>query len=412
MPYLLPPPHPPAPKQVVCLPLPTFSLILHPPSHFPTHSPTPKTGGVRTHQVCVDTVEKMQGQERDLVIVCYGGLVELEEAGELDFAYSRERLNTAITRAKKKCVLVCSREVLEPTLAACETAERQTGFELLRRISAHCPQIAAHGCVRLRQGTSVAPAAIGDSQETTMSQSNGDPARRASQLSLAVASQTDDSDETDDDEGGGGVASPPPHRLASSLMPPPPAVAMHSSHPLLAASTEGGCSSGVARVVDSQETQVESMESPLVESMELPWVESLELTLVDHLLTDGGPDAEMTQLIGQGAHQDASGAERSRAHEAAPASDSTAGAPRPGNGPCPATPPHRTDQTHSRVPPRSPQRVPPSTHTAGASTSGQPLTVRPAPEEADVTPKKQKQRFLPPSMTPGGGRAAGRRLTR
>ena len=41
----------------------------------------------------INTVEKMQGQERDLVIVCYGSF-DLDKPGELDFAYQRERLNT------------------------------------------------------------------------------------------------------------------------------------------------------------------------------------------------------------------------------------------------------------------------------------------------------------------------------
>ena len=41
----------------------------------------------------INTVEKMQGQERDLVIVCYAGF-DFNEPSELDFAYQRERLNT------------------------------------------------------------------------------------------------------------------------------------------------------------------------------------------------------------------------------------------------------------------------------------------------------------------------------
>lgn len=42
----------------------------------------------------VDTVEKMQGQECDLTIACYGGLVDFED--ELDFVFSFERINTAV----------------------------------------------------------------------------------------------------------------------------------------------------------------------------------------------------------------------------------------------------------------------------------------------------------------------------
>jgi len=336
--------------------------------------------GVRTDQVCVDTVEKMQGQERDLVVVCYGGLVDLDEPGELDFAYSRERLNTAITRAKKKCVLVCSLEVLEPTLAACETAERQTGFELLRRISVHCPQVADHGCVRLRQGATAPPAAPEDSQETIMSQTQGGPARRASQLSLAVASQQDDSDETDDDERGGGVAGSPLRRLASSLMPPLPAIGTHLP---LATRTEGAGGGDLARIVDSQETQVDSMELSLVYDNAIQNVD--------------GRDAQMTQLVGQAVHEDVPGLHMTSPDEAVPATHSTAGTPRRGDGQNPATPPQRgnhPDSYHSGVPP-----LPPRMHAAAASSSRQPLTARPT-FETESTPKRKRD--LPPSLKPGG----------
>ena len=95
--------------------------------------------GVRAGRVVVDTVEKMQGQEKDLVIVCYGGgLGDLDEAHELDFVYTRERINTALTRARKKAILICSPAVLNPSLAVTENAAREAGFELLRCLSARC----------------------------------------------------------------------------------------------------------------------------------------------------------------------------------------------------------------------------------------------------------------------------------
>ena len=46
----------------------------------------------------VNTVEKMQGQEQDFVLVCYCGLGGTDEQAELDFVYSRERLNTAVAQ--------------------------------------------------------------------------------------------------------------------------------------------------------------------------------------------------------------------------------------------------------------------------------------------------------------------------
>lgn len=341
--------------------------------------------GVRADQVCVDTVEKMQGQERDLVVVCYGGLVDLEEAGELDFAYSRERLNTAITRAKKKCILVCSMEVLEPTLAACETAERQTGFELLRRISAHCPRVPDHGCVRLRQGPMSSPAALEDSQETILSHGSQ---RRTSQLSLAVASQPEDSDETDSDEGGGAAAGPPPRRVASSsLMPPQPAPVTRAP---LATGTAAAGGSEAARIIDSQETQVDSMELLLVDAAD-------NLIYACHA---GAVDDEMTQLVGQGAHEEVPDAQMMRLEEAAAIMGSAVGTRRWEHEQQPATPPRRghvSDPPSSVVPPCSPPRVSQRLQAAAASNLGLALTVRPEPK-ADAPKKK---RVLPPSMMPG-----------
>ena len=49
----------------------------------------------------------------DLVIVCYGGLTGLDERTELEFVYNRQRLNTAVSRARKKTILLCHQAVLE-----------------------------------------------------------------------------------------------------------------------------------------------------------------------------------------------------------------------------------------------------------------------------------------------------------
>ena len=147
----------------------------------------------------INTVEKMQGQERDLVIVCYGSF-DLDKPGELDFAYQRERLNTcacerracpcwsytrpllkmhptdsrpyllpsatfshtvcalhcsAVSRAKKKCVLLVEPRVLEPEIAVCETAERQAGYELLYRIHKACSKPNSEGWIKLPRLTAM-----------------------------------------------------------------------------------------------------------------------------------------------------------------------------------------------------------------------------------------------------------------
>merc|ERR1712167_324844 len=61
----------------------------------------------------VNTVEKMQGQENDLVIACYGFSSTHAIVSELDFVYDRHRLNVAASRAKEKFVLLVSSTLVQ-----------------------------------------------------------------------------------------------------------------------------------------------------------------------------------------------------------------------------------------------------------------------------------------------------------
>jgi hypothetical protein len=61
----------------------------------------------------VDTVDKLQGQERDVVIVSYG-VADIEYAeAEAEFLLSYNRFNVAQTRAKHKLIVFCSNTVLD-----------------------------------------------------------------------------------------------------------------------------------------------------------------------------------------------------------------------------------------------------------------------------------------------------------
>jgi predicted RecB family nuclease len=69
----------------------------------------------REHQPMplVDTVDKLQGQERDIIIVSYG-VADMEYAeGEAEFLLSSNRFNVAATRARHKLVVLCANTVLE-----------------------------------------------------------------------------------------------------------------------------------------------------------------------------------------------------------------------------------------------------------------------------------------------------------
>ena len=64
--------------------------------------------------IVVDTVERMQGQERDLIIVSFGISNHLAIEQNAPFIYSPNRLNVSITRARKKCIILGSAELIRP----------------------------------------------------------------------------------------------------------------------------------------------------------------------------------------------------------------------------------------------------------------------------------------------------------
>ncbi len=58
-------------------------------------------------EIQVDTVERMQGREAEVTLLCYGFLDRDRVAREADFLLNRSRLNVSMTRARKCCILVC-----------------------------------------------------------------------------------------------------------------------------------------------------------------------------------------------------------------------------------------------------------------------------------------------------------------
>ncbi len=86
-------------------------------------------------QLVVDTVERMQGQERDLVIVSLTTSNPAFAAGLADFFFQPERLNVAVTRPRKKLIIVGSRHVLNATP---DDPALQESVELLKDLLAGC----------------------------------------------------------------------------------------------------------------------------------------------------------------------------------------------------------------------------------------------------------------------------------
>lgn len=70
----------------------------------------------------VDTVERLQGQERPLVILCLGVFGAGQVDKDRDFLFSTERLNVALSRAQQCCVLVHTDAVLAFSAQTCNDA--------------------------------------------------------------------------------------------------------------------------------------------------------------------------------------------------------------------------------------------------------------------------------------------------
>jgi len=66
-----------------------------------------------TESLFIDTVDRMQGQERDYILYSMSNSHPLESKRRLDFFYSPNRLNVAITRAIKKCIVIANYKVFD-----------------------------------------------------------------------------------------------------------------------------------------------------------------------------------------------------------------------------------------------------------------------------------------------------------
>lgn len=78
-----------------------------------------------------DTAERMQGQERDVVVICLGFLSAELVAREVDFLYSKQRLNVAISRAKKSCIVVYTDAMVALNPAVIGNPEANVAYEHL-----------------------------------------------------------------------------------------------------------------------------------------------------------------------------------------------------------------------------------------------------------------------------------------
>lgn len=66
-----------------------------------------------TESLFIDTVDRIQGQERDYIIYSMSNSHPLESKRRLVFFYSPNRLNVAITRAMKRCIVIANYKVFD-----------------------------------------------------------------------------------------------------------------------------------------------------------------------------------------------------------------------------------------------------------------------------------------------------------
>ena len=83
----------------------------------------------------VDTVDKMQGQEAEAVIVSYGVSDAEFAMMEADFIYGLNRLNVSITRARAKTIVCLPQPLLDASPQVLETREAAQGLAFMRRLS-------------------------------------------------------------------------------------------------------------------------------------------------------------------------------------------------------------------------------------------------------------------------------------
>lgn len=86
-------------------------------------------------QIVTDTVERMQGQERDVIIISLTTSNPAFASHLAEFFFQPERLNVAITRPRKKLIIVGSRHVLE---AKPDSVEWQAAVDMLRALINSC----------------------------------------------------------------------------------------------------------------------------------------------------------------------------------------------------------------------------------------------------------------------------------
>jgi DNA replication ATP-dependent helicase Dna2 len=86
----------------------------------------------------VETVEKVQGQEAECVLVSYGVSDPETALAEGEFLYSRNRLNVAVSRARSKCVVFLPRPLLDASFEVIRSDAIAEGLAHMHALLGFC----------------------------------------------------------------------------------------------------------------------------------------------------------------------------------------------------------------------------------------------------------------------------------
>lgn len=89
-------------------------------------------------RLVVDTVERMQGQEREVILLSFATASPKFAARVADFLFQPQRLNVAVTRPRSKLILVGSHHLLQADSFA---PEHEASIQILRELISSCHTI-------------------------------------------------------------------------------------------------------------------------------------------------------------------------------------------------------------------------------------------------------------------------------
>lgn len=99
-------------------------------------------GGEVLNHLIIDTVERIQGQEREVVLVSFATSSPDFATQVSEFLFRSQRLNAAVTRPRTKLILIGSRQILD---AGQTIGENREAVNILRSLIDSCSQFTLPG---------------------------------------------------------------------------------------------------------------------------------------------------------------------------------------------------------------------------------------------------------------------------